>query len=62
MAFCESPSPTERQAYESSFFDSVFFSATDIANSVAGRRLLTLKLDATEGKVQRRYFRDPSVC
>ena len=39
----------------------MFFTATDIANFVACRHLLTVKLDAAEGKVQKPYFYDLGV-
>src|SRR5260370_18681881 len=39
----------------------MFFTATDIANFVACRHLLTLKFDAAEGKIQKPYFRDLGV-
>jgi predicted RecB family nuclease len=39
----------------------MFFSATDIANFVACRHLLTLKTDAAEGKIQKPYFHDLGV-
>jgi hypothetical protein len=39
----------------------MFFTATDIANFVACRHLLALKLDAAEGKIQTPYFRDLGV-
>ena len=39
----------------------MFFTATDIANFVACRHLLTLKLDAAKGKIQKPYFRDLGV-
>jgi uncharacterized protein len=39
----------------------MFFTATDIANFVACRHLLTLKLDAAEGKIQKPYFHDLGV-
>src|SRR5580693_6869794 len=39
----------------------MFFTATDIANFVACRHLLTLKLDAAEGKIQKPYFPDLGV-
>src|SRR5258707_6823870 len=39
----------------------MFFTATDIANFVACRHLLTLKLDASDGKIQKPYFRDLGV-
>src|SRR5258707_4441346 len=39
----------------------MFFTATDIANFVACRHLLTLKLDEAEGKIQKAYFHDLGV-
>ena len=39
----------------------MFFTATDIANFVACRHLLTLKLDEAEGKIQKPYFHDLGV-
>src|SRR6201987_59974 len=39
----------------------MFFTATDIANFVACRHLLTLKLDSAEGKIQKPYFHDLGV-
>ncbi|MFY9987733.1 MAG: hypothetical protein WAK31_23450, partial [Chthoniobacterales bacterium] len=39
----------------------MFFTATDIANFVACRHLLTLKLDAAEGKIKKPYFHDLGV-
>jgi uncharacterized protein len=39
----------------------MFFTATDIANFVACRHLLTLKLNAVEGKIQKPYFHDLGV-
>jgi predicted RecB family nuclease len=39
----------------------MFFTATDIANFVACRHLLTLKLDEAEGKVHKPYFHDLGV-
>ena len=39
----------------------MFFTATDIANFVACRHLLTLKLEAAEGKIQKPYFHDLGV-
>ena len=39
----------------------MFFTATDIANFVACRHLLTLKSDEAEGKIQKPYFDDLGV-
>jgi len=39
----------------------MFFTATDIANFVACRHLLTLKMDEAEGKIQRPHFHDLGV-
>ncbi len=39
----------------------MFFTATDIANFVACRHLLTLKLDEAEGKIQKPHFHDLGV-
>ena len=39
----------------------MFFTATDIANFVACRHLLTLKFDAAEEKIQKPYFHDLGV-
>jgi predicted RecB family nuclease len=39
----------------------MLFTATDIANFAACRHLLTLKLDAAEGKIQKPYFHDLGV-
>lgn len=39
----------------------MFFTATDIASFVACRHLLTLKMDAAEGKIQKSYFHDLGV-
>src|SRR5258707_13135569 len=39
----------------------MFFTATDIANFVACRHLLTLKMEAAEGKIQKPYFQDLGV-
>src|SRR5258707_14622379 len=39
----------------------MFFTVTDIANFVACRHLLTLKLDEAEGKIQKAYFHDLGV-
>src|ERR1700678_982275 len=39
----------------------MFFTATDIANFVACRHLLTLKLDEEEGKVEKPHFHDLGV-
>lgn len=39
----------------------MFFTATDIANFVACRHLLTLNLDAAEEKIQKPYYHDLGV-
>jgi predicted RecB family nuclease len=39
----------------------MFFTATDIANFVACRHLLTLKMEAAEGKIKKPYFHDLGV-